>query len=229
MANLSLSTEVTLPFLKQIVKNNEPSYQYLKDILISKRDREQRQKIISNDKLKSMQLKKVLEGPLTLRAATCISIVAQKGFLDLESLPLRLICKGLKNLHLHIYYRMPVSVGKKWKWLCHPIKGQKKEEIQNNEKGNEVEDIIKLDVQRSLHIHYESLPPERLREFLITYARSHTSMPYCQGMNYVAGLILLKAEDDIAAYSFFCQVIERLFLPVFIDNFSGMQLKLYLL
>lgn len=54
-------------------------------------------------------------------------------------------------------------------------------------------------------------------------------MPYCQGMNYVAGLILLKAEDDKTAYSFFCRVIDTLFLPVFVDNFSGMQLKLYLL
>lgn len=125
MANLSLSTEVTLPFLKQILKNNEPSYQYLKDILINKRDREQRQKIISNDKLKSMDLKKILEGPLALRAVSCITIIAQKGFLDLESLPLRLICTSLKNLHLDIYYRMPVNVGKKWKWLSNPGDGKK--------------------------------------------------------------------------------------------------------
>lgn len=54
-------------------------------------------------------------------------------------------------------------------------------------------------------------------------------MPYCQGMNYVAGLVLLKAEDDSSAYAFFCGVIDKLFLPVFIDNFSGMQLKLYIL
>lgn len=84
-------------------------------------------------------------------------------------------------------------------------------------------------MQRSLQIHSESLPPEKLKGFLISYARAHSIMPYCQGMNYVAGLVLLKAEDDSSAYAFFCGVIDKLFLPVFIDNFSGMQLKLYIL
>ena len=47
MANLCLPTEVTLPFLRNCLKDNEQSYLYLKDILLSKRDREQRQKLFS--------------------------------------------------------------------------------------------------------------------------------------------------------------------------------------
>ena len=54
-------------------------------------------------------------------------------------------------------------------------------------------------------------------------------MPYCQGMNYIAGLVLLKSKDVHDAYSVFTSVTERLFLPVFRNNFEGMPLKLYLL
>jgi hypothetical protein len=41
MANLSLSPEIALPFLKNTLKNSgEASYQYLKDIMQGRRDRE---------------------------------------------------------------------------------------------------------------------------------------------------------------------------------------------
>lgn len=40
---------------------------------------------------------------------------------------------------------------------------------------------------------------------------------------------MLKTENPAVAYSIYCSTIEKLFLPIFIDNFSGMALKLYLL
>jgi hypothetical protein len=41
MGNLSLPSEITLPFLKNTLKNSgETSYQYLKDIVQGRRDRE---------------------------------------------------------------------------------------------------------------------------------------------------------------------------------------------
>ena len=53
-------------------------------------------------------------------------------------------------------------------------------------------------------------------------------MPYCQGMNYISGFLLLKTKKEIA-YKVFSQIINGLFLPTFIDSFSGMKLKLYTL
>jgi hypothetical protein len=48
MANLCLPSEVTLPLLKNILKNSsEASYHYLKDIIQGRRDREERQKLVS--------------------------------------------------------------------------------------------------------------------------------------------------------------------------------------
>ena len=54
-------------------------------------------------------------------------------------------------------------------------------------------------------------------------------MPYCQGMNYIAGLLLLKSKTPSDAYRIFKSSMSSLFLPVFQNNFAGMRLKLYLL
>ena len=52
-------------------------------------------------------------------------------------------------------------------------------------------------------------------------------MPYCQGMNYIAGFFLLKCAEPRDAYRIFKWSMKKLFLPVFNDNFSGMRIKLY--
>ena len=78
-------------------------------------------------------------------------------------------------------------------------------------------------------MHHEQLPSEQLKKFLVFYAREHPDMPYCQGMNYVAGFMLLKIPDPINAYCSFTTAMHQLFLPVFKDNFSGMRVKLYLM
>ena len=54
-------------------------------------------------------------------------------------------------------------------------------------------------------------------------------MPYCQGMNYIAGFFLLKCPKTLDAYRVFKYSMNKLFLPVFKDNFSGMRIKLYII
>ena len=50
MANLSLPTDIIFSFLKNALKNSgETSYQYLKDIVQGRRDREERQKVIHDE------------------------------------------------------------------------------------------------------------------------------------------------------------------------------------
>ena len=61
MSKLALPTEVVLPYLKHAVKENESSYQYLKDMLLSKRDREQRQKILLAENTRVKSLKHLIE------------------------------------------------------------------------------------------------------------------------------------------------------------------------
>ena len=61
MGNMALSAEVVLPFLKKTLKHNEPSYQYLKDIILSKRDRDQRHRLSIENK-RTAKIKGLLEG-----------------------------------------------------------------------------------------------------------------------------------------------------------------------
>jgi hypothetical protein len=53
-------------------------------------------------------------------------------------------------------------------------------------------------------------------------------MPYCQGMNYLAGYVMLKAHMHPSAYAIFSYAMERHFVQIFTNNFAGMRLKLYL-
>lgn len=54
-----------------------------------------------------------------------------------------------------------------------------------------IEEIISLDVQRSLHIHQKSISSSVLQSLLRTYAYFNPEVSYCQGMNYIAGYLYL--------------------------------------
>jgi hypothetical protein len=57
-------------------------------------------------------------------------------------------------------------------------------------------EVIKLDVSRSLHMHKDRVPHDRLEAFLLTYAGLHPRTGYCQGMNYLAGYALICMQGD---------------------------------
>ena len=78
-------------------------------------------------------------------------------------------------------------------------------------------------------MHHQYLNPEQFKSFLIFYARQHPKMPYCQGIHYIAGMVLLKTKEKNVAYSIFCQIIQKLLLPVLVKDFEGMPKKLYLI
>ena len=110
MANMSLSTEISLPYLRQALIDNESSYQYLKNILQDRRDREQRQDL-QGQKTKSANILSAMASSTSIQAVTCIAIVGEQGFFDLDGLSLRLVCKQLKLIHLDIIHRLPYNIG----------------------------------------------------------------------------------------------------------------------
>jgi hypothetical protein len=50
-----------------------------------------------------------------------------------------------------------------------------------------IEEIISLDVQRSLHIHQSKISSSILQSLLRTYSYFNPDVSYAQGMNYIAG------------------------------------------
>lgn len=69
---------------------------------------------------------------------------------------------------------------------------QMKQEVAEQSVPSAVEEIITLDVNRSLHLHGESLNPTILHSLLRIYAHFHPDISYCQGMNYLAGYVYIK-------------------------------------
>lgn len=65
----------------------------------------------------------------------------------------------------------------------------RQEVMLNRELIANVDEVIMLDVQRSEH-QMPQVNPEQLTQVLRTYALYNKEIEYCQGMNYVAGLLL---------------------------------------
>jgi hypothetical protein len=65
----------------------------------------------------------------------------------------------------------------------------RQEVMLNRELIASVDEVIMLDVQRSEH-QMPQVNPEQLTQVLRTYALYNKEIEYCQGMNYVAGLLL---------------------------------------
>lgn len=232
MANLSLPTDIVLPFLKHQLRHSETSYLYLKDILQGRRDREERQKLLLEEGYYARNQRELRETLAQGRqAAVSLRITAQRGFLTLDERWLRLCCRELRSVHLEIVYRLPVAPSQQWSWICDPSPARRfrssLSQVVEAARVLEVEDIIVLDVNRSLHIHSNELSPDSLKRFLIFYAREHPALAYCQGMNYLAGYCLLKCGEEERAYAAFSWVMERYFWPVFADSFSKMRGQLY--
>jgi hypothetical protein len=59
-----------------------------------------------------------------------------------------------------------------------------------------VEEIIAMDVQRSLHIHQSKLSSSILQSMLRIYAYFNPDVGYCQGMNYLVGYCFLFLNDE---------------------------------
>lgn len=55
------------------------------------------------------------------------------------------------------------------------------------------------------------------------------SASYCQGMNYVMGFFLLSFENEEFAYRCFAQLLEKVQMPIFTDNFTHLQSNFYVL
>lgn len=91
-----------------------------------------------------------------------------------------------------------------------------------------IEEIISLDVHRSLHIHQKSINSSILQSLLRTYAYFNPEVSYCQGMNYIAGLVItslslgylyLTFNDEQVTYKVFDKIMRSHFKDLFIKDF----------
>ena len=71
-----------------------------------------------------------------------------------------------------------------------------------------VEEVIILDVARSAH-NMPGVDPQVLTDILKTYAYYNKEIEYCQGMNFIAGFLLMVLRDEKTAFKAMIQLLER--------------------
>ena len=155
-------------------------------------------------------MRAVLQGGPPLLATTTLHKVANGGWLTIgEGLELRRCCRGLRQVHKSVIYNTDLGYTQKWRLVCPP--SQLLESGEEAPVAGDVEELIQMDVNRSLPLHGEVLPAAALRDFLLTYARQHPELPYCQGMNYIAGFILITTDCSPHSMSVFTHMMTQHF------------------
>lgn len=116
-----------------------------------------------------------------------------------------------RNQNIRVFLRIDQS------GMNYPVKkSEAQQDIQ------QYEEIITMDVQRSLQIHFEKIPSSKLQSLLRTYAYHNEEVGYCQGMNYLAGYMYLTFEDEEVAYKIFEIAMKNHFFQYFIKDFEMM-------
>ncbi|CAD8148498.1 unnamed protein product [Paramecium octaurelia] len=100
-------------------------------------------------------------------------------------------------------------------------KSEAQQEIQ------QYEEIIAMDVQRSLQLHFERVPSSKLQSFLRTYAFHNKEVGYCQGMNYIVGYLYLTFEDEEVTYIVFDYIMRNYFSQYFENEFEMLKKVFY--
>lgn len=86
----------------------------------------------------------------------------------------------------------------------------------------ELVEVIKIDIPRTFpdNIHFD-LYKNRLFNILIAYAHHNTSVGYCQGLNYIAGLILIVTKDEQCTFWLLKHFVENVAPDYHTRNMKG--------
>lgn len=131
-------------------------------------------------------------------------IMAKTGLLSEKDIKIRLVCRDLREIDREILSRLNINM--KWVRILHiRIRDFEKlrEEAEAVGISPSTEEIITLDVNRSLHLHTENLSNKMLNTILKVYAYYNKEIGYCQGMNYLAGYIHIRLRDVNHTYEVF--------------------------
>jgi len=93
---------------------------------------------------------------------------------------------------------------------------------------SELEEIINMDVLRSYK--EDLVNSNSLKNLLKTYAFYNPEVGYCQGMNYIAGTLLIQLQDEEMSFKCFAALIKRFNMTnIFIDDLPKLRQFFYML
>jgi TBC1 domain family member 6 len=71
-------------------------------------------------------------------------------------------------------------------------------------------EVIKIDIPRTFPENiYFDMHKNELFNVLIAFAHQNSSIGYCQGLNYIAGLILIVTKDELASFFLLKHLVEN--------------------
>lgn len=77
--------------------------------------------------------------------------------------------------------------------------------------NKEINDSISIDLPRTFpdNIHFDS-KKDRLFNILCAYAHHNRDVGYCQGLNYIAGLLLIVTDDEEKSFWLLKHIVENI-------------------
>lgn len=99
--------------------------------------------------------------------------------------------------------------------------------------NNSVLESIRIDLPRTfpdnLYFTNHSQLPKSLFNVLATFAHQNTEVGYCQGLNYIAGLLLLATKDEESSFWLLKVLVEQILPKYYISTMSGLLIDLNVL
>lgn len=87
-------------------------------------------------------------------------------------------------------------------------------------------DMIQIDLPRTFpdNIYFcsDSHLPSQLFNILATFAHQNSDVSYCQGLNYIAGLLLLATKDEEATFWLLKVLVEKILPQYYIKTMAGL-------
>lgn len=94
----------------------------------------------------------------------------------------------------------------------------------------EIVETIKIDIPRTFpeNIYFE-IHKNELFNVLVAFAHQNSAVGYCQGLNYIGGLILIVTKDEHVTFWLLKHLVERVASEYHTKNMSGLQLDIHVI
>uniref|UniRef100_A0AAR5QJG7 Growth hormone-regulated TBC protein 1 n=1 Tax=Dendroctonus ponderosae TaxID=77166 RepID=A0AAR5QJG7_DENPD len=157
---------------------------------------------------------------LTRRALRWNSVYKNRNFKKNNTMK-RFIRKGIPaNLRKTCW--MAVSGAEQ----CRKNSALSYQQLRGKIENSQISETIKIDLPRTFpdNIFFlnEKQLPNMLYNVLATFAHQNSEVGYCQGLNYIAGLILLVTKDETATFWLLKTLVEHLLPKYYVVTMSGL-------
>lgn len=139
-----------------------------------------------------------------------------------------------KNARMKRFVRkgVPMNLRKKtWMYFSGAVNnqqecGHKYSILKENPENSAIIEIIKIDMPRTfpdnIYFSTEDALQQQLYNVLVAFAMQNKEVGYCQGLNYIAGLLLLVTKEEEASFWLLKMLVEKILPQYYIKSMSGL-------